>query len=53
MSNNRVKWGVLGVASIATRKVIAGMATTDERRQAQQAASASQATYARIFKDRT
>src|SRR6266478_9102390 len=25
MNNNRVKWGVLGVASIATRKVIPGM----------------------------
>ncbi|MDO8431177.1 MAG: enoyl-CoA hydratase/isomerase family protein [Candidatus Binatus sp.] len=33
------------------RKLIAGMATSDERRQAQQAAAASQATYARIFKD--
>jgi xylose dehydrogenase (NAD/NADP) len=25
MSDNKVKWGVLGVASIATRKVIPGM----------------------------
>ena len=35
------------------RKVIAEMATPDERREAQQAAASSQATYARIFKDRT
>jgi enoyl-CoA hydratase/carnithine racemase len=35
------------------RKLIAGMATPDERRQAQEQAAATQKTYARIFSDRS
>jgi hypothetical protein len=40
-------------ALVLERKMIAEMATPDERRKAQEQAAATQKTYARIFSDRS